>query len=53
MEQLLNQNNESFDQNGEGNGERRGRKRAITGVQGFYRGADGKMYQKGQTVRIS
>ena len=48
MEQLLNQNNDSFDQNGADSNERRGgRKRAITGVQGYYRGADGKMYQRG------
>ena len=57
MEQLLNSNNESFDQGADGGNSRQGggsRKRAITGhSSGLYRGADGKMYQRGQTVRIS
>ena len=50
MEQLMAQNNDSMQNEEEKKG---GRRRAITGVQGVYRGADGKIYQRGQTVRIS
>ena len=42
IEQLINQNNESFDQNDDGR--KGGRRRAVTGVQGVYRGSDGKIY---------
>ena len=49
IEQIMNQQNDSVDQ---GDNERKGgRKRAVTGFQ--YRGADGKIYQRGNTVRIS
>ena len=58
MEQMLNQNNESFEhQNGAadgGNSRHGGRQRTNTmGHSQLYRAPDGKMYQRKPTVRIS
>lgn len=54
MEQILQNQSMNQGQDEGGDGERKGgRPRAITGMSGVYRGADGKIYQRGQAVRIS
>ena len=44
IEQLMKQNDEGREGNADGEERRGARRRAMTGAQGVYRGADGKIY---------